>query len=71
MHTTYFDEYRSSSGVSKIVGETAVLLFKVKFFGYALAYAFMCSVVVGSSSYCVVCSCYEFMYMGPRGIVVS
>jgi hypothetical protein len=31
----------------------------VQFLGYALVYAAMCPTVMGSSPYCVVCSCYE------------
>jgi hypothetical protein len=52
MHTTCFDQHWSSSGVSKIVDETAVLSSKVQFLGHVLVYEPMCPVVMGSSSYC-------------------
>jgi hypothetical protein len=59
IHTTCFDQHRSSSGVSKTADETAVLPSVRQVLGCALVCVPVCPVVNDGSSYCVVYSCYE------------
>jgi hypothetical protein len=58
----------SSSGISETVDETAVLPSVSSIFSVnALVYAPTCPMVMGSSSYCAVCSCYEHALPVSRG----
>jgi hypothetical protein len=56
MHTTCFDQHWSSSDVSKICDETAVLPPVSSNFGICPRVP-MCPVLMGNSPYSVMCSC--------------
>jgi hypothetical protein len=62
MHTTSFDQHWSSSGVSIIVDKTAVLTSVGSIFRTFPRLCTRLSYGMGSSSYCVLCRCYDFFF---------
>jgi hypothetical protein len=59
MHTTCFEQDWSSHVSLKLLIKLLCFHPQVQFMGYVLVYTPMCPMVMGSSSYCIMYSCYE------------